>query len=62
MLVFVENIGQKYDFQRVGGGVVSILSSFSPNCQKNMGASQEASDTPMVLPMLFFDNLVKKLV
>ena len=32
MLVFIENIGQKYDFQ--GDGVVSSLSSFSPNCQK----------------------------
>ena len=89
MLVFIENIGQKYDFE--GGGVVSCLSSLPPNCQKitwghhggvryppcfltklsknNMGASQGTSNAlqnggvqcPLDTPMLFFDNLVKKL-
>ena len=34
MLVFVENIGQKYDFQGGVGGVASSLSSFPPYCQK----------------------------
>ena len=58
MLVFVENIEPKYDFQ--GGGVVSSLPSFSPKCQKITWGVTGASDTPMMLPMLFLDNLVKK--
>ena len=59
MLVFVQNIGQKYDFQE--GVVVSNLSSFSPNCQKITWGCHGGIIHPHDAPMLFFDNLVKKL-
>ena len=48
MLVFVENIGQKYDLQ--GGGVVSTLSSFSPNCQKITWEHHGGCQMPSVTP------------
>ena len=42
-------------------GVVSSLSSFSPNCQKiTWGHHGDVRCPPVTPPMLFFDNLVKK--